>query len=115
MRKDGIAIVAICPLGKQVGQRTVRITCDPTTLDFICQVEGMTEQFRRPILHLTKDALLGELARFHEIPAYQLMLPFDPVTWHELMYTQLMCPAPSSTRVAPSLPSQRMEQHMRGE
>jgi len=99
-------------LGKQVGQRTVRITCDPTTLEFICQPEGMPEQFRRPIVHLTKDVLLGELARFHAIPVYQLMLPFDPVTWRQLLYTQLLCPAPSSRCVAPSLPSQRMEQHV---
>jgi hypothetical protein len=81
-------------LGKQVGQRTVHITCDPTTLEFICHPEGMIEQFRRPIVHLTKEALLGELARFHEIPAYQLMLPFEPAAWRELMYTHLMAPAP---------------------
>jgi hypothetical protein len=99
-------------LGTQVGQRTVHITCDPTTLECICQPEGMREPFRRPIVHRTKDTLLGELARFHEIPAYQLMRPFDPVTWRARMYTQLMCPAPSSSCSAPSLPSQRMEPHV---
>jgi hypothetical protein len=77
-------------LGKQVGQRTVRITCDPSKLEFICQPEGLAEQFRRPIVHLTKEARLGELARFREIPSYQLMLPFEPAAWRQLQYDQLM-------------------------
>ncbi len=91
-------------LGKQVGQPTVHITCDPTTLEFICQPEGMTEQFRRPIVQLTKEALLGELARFHEIPAYQLMLPFEPAAWRQLIYTHLMAraPQPSAGRPDPA-------------
>jgi hypothetical protein len=70
-------------LGKSWAQQTIEITADAQTQEFVCTAADGQRTQRIPALGLTPDDLSGELPPWHNLPAYQRRLPFDPQAQRE--------------------------------
>lgn len=60
------------------------ITFDPSTIEFLCRTPSGKEK-RLPLPWLTKEALMGELFQFQQVP-FQFALPFSNNEWRALFY-----------------------------
>jgi hypothetical protein len=69
--------------GSKFAHRTLEITFDPQTHEFVCLPEKETQSFRLIAKGLSKETLMGELDPLTAIPAYQLALPWSRQAWRE--------------------------------
>jgi hypothetical protein len=69
--------------GSKFARRTLEITFDPQTHEFVCWPEKETQPFRLLAKGLSKEAWMGELDPLTTFPAYQLALPWSRQAWRE--------------------------------
>ena len=73
-------------IGPQWAHQQVEVIFDPGSQWIICLDQSGHEAIRKPLLGLTKQHLMGELAEGINLPIFQLCLPFD---WEALRVTRL--------------------------
>jgi transposase-like protein len=71
-------------LGTAAARKTVQLTFDPGSLEFIARLSDSSDPIRLQPLGLTTAALMGELSPFISLPVYQLALPFSPAQWRQM-------------------------------
>ena len=67
--------------GRTHASTTLEIIFDPLTQQFVAKRVGTDQTRRFAAKGLTKVDLMGEFTSFSRLPAYQLLLPFDPDVW----------------------------------
>ena len=75
--------------GRACAKSTMQITFDPAHHEFICQKVGIELTKRFAAKGLAKTDLMGELAPYTRMPAYQLALPFSRQDWRLLQQAHL--------------------------
>lgn len=73
-------------IGSRWAHQQVEIIFDPVSQCIVCLDQSGLEPVRKPVLGLTKEGLMGELAEGINLPTFQLCLPFD---WEALRVTRL--------------------------
>jgi transposase len=86
--KDGTFSLGghIYHVGVRWARQQVEITFDPVSQSVVCLDQSGCETVRRPVRGLTKEDLMGELAKGINLPLFQLCLPFD---WEALKVIRL--------------------------
>ena len=75
---------------RKCAKSTLEITFDPARLEFVCQKLATNELQHFMAKGLTKTNLMGELAPFARMPAYQLALPFSRQAWREMELSRML-------------------------
>lgn len=75
-------------IGTPFKKKTLEITFDPTTLQFVAISDDATQTIQFPPMGLTKQDLMGELALGVALPACQLPLPLSPQTARQTLLFQ---------------------------
>lgn len=73
-------------IGPRWAHQQVEIGFDPDSHSIVCVNPRGDETVRKPVLGLTKNHLMGALAKGINLPMFQLCLPFD---WEALPVTRL--------------------------
>lgn len=71
-------------LGIRLARKTVQISFDPASVEFIVPWPDGSALIRLQPLGLTPADLMGELSPFVSLPVYQLALPFSPAQWRQM-------------------------------
>lgn len=77
-------------IGNKYAIREAEITFDPEHAAFVCYIQGFEDPVMAKPKGLTKQALMGDLAEFLNLPAYQLALPFSIEDRHRLELAKLV-------------------------
>ena len=77
-------------IGTKYAVREAQVTFDAEHAAFICHIQGFEDSIMAKPKGLTKQALMGNLAEFLNLPAYQLALPFSVEDQHRLELANLV-------------------------
>jgi transposase InsO family protein len=72
------------------GGRTIELSFDAERAVFVAHPEGCSETVVISPRGLSKAELMGEMADFAALPAYQLALPFSHEAWRALEYARIL-------------------------
>jgi transposase len=72
-------------VGQAFSHQSLEITFEPQTRQLKCLSTDGNRVWCFPIQGLTKADLMGELSPLTALPVYQLVLPFSPSAWRQMM------------------------------